>query len=169
MLTQRETTPEVAKELLSYTNIKPSDLVLEPSAGIGNVAKVIRDLNPEVNLDCVELNKEKRDKLKESGFNVVGADYFLYKAMDKYDWVIGLPNFQGSIDCKHVAKMYHDTKKGGTVVSLMSTTWIEGDEIIHKSFREWLSDKDYEYSPLINNPFKENGKTVPCIIIRIRK
>jgi hypothetical protein len=169
MLTQRETTPEVARELLSYADIKHNDLVLEPSAGVGNVAKVIRELNPNALLHCVELNKAKRESLKKSEFNVVGADYFLYKPKELYDWIIGLPNFQGSADCKHVAKMYHDTKEGGTIISLMSTTWIEGDDIIHRAFREWLKGKDYEYYPLVNNPFKEDGKTVPCIILKIKK
>lgn len=124
---------------------------------------------PNIALDCVELNQECKTVLKEKGYKVVGSDFFLFKPLYKYDYVIGAPNFRDNIDCKHVMKMYELLKNGGSVVSIMSPYWLTGDSELQISFRNWLKNKKHCIDILPDNTFMENGKTVPTIIIKIDK
>ena len=169
MLIQRETTREVAKELLSYARINEDDTILEPSAGTGNVANIIKEQYPNNKLHCVELNKAKRDSLKEQGHKVVGSDYLRFTPEKLYDSIIALPNFRDNVDCDHVRRMYDHLKQGGRLISLMSPEWKTGDSLRQFVFRNWLKGKKYQIKTLKNNPFKENGETVPCIILILDK
>lgn len=125
--------------------------------------------NPNVNLECVELNQACKDVLKQKGYKVVGSDFFLFKPDYQYDYVVGAPNFRDNIDCKHVMKMYDHLKPNGVVVSIMSPYWMTGDSELQLSFRKWLQGKTYSIEMLPDNTFMEDGKTVPTIIIKITK
>ena len=119
---------------------------------------------PNINLECVELNQECKNVLKEKGYNVVGSDFFLFNPKYQYDFVIGAPNFRDNIDCKHVMKMYDLVKQGGTVSSIMSPYWMTGNSELQIEFRQWLNGKKYSIDMLPDNTFMENGMTVPTII-----
>lgn len=125
--------------------------------------------NPLINLECVELNQACKNVLKEKGYNVVGSDFFLFNPKYKYDFVIGAPNFRDNIDCRHIMKMYDLVKSNGIVSSIMSPYWTTGDSELQIEFRKWLQNKDYTIEMLPDNSFMEEGKTVPTIVIKIRK
>ena len=169
MKTIRETSNQVIERLLKNFYIREGEKVLEPSAGYGLLADGIREKYPNVDLECVELNQTCKDTLKEKGYNVVGSDFFLFNPSYQYDYVIGAPNFRGNIDCKHVMKMYELLKLNGIVSSIMSPYWMTGDSELQINFRKWLEDKHYNITILSDNTFMEDGKTVPTIIIQIRK
>ena len=169
MKTIRETSNQVIDALMKNINLKTGDRVLEPSAGYGLLADGIISYNSNIILECVELNQACKDVLKQKGYNVVGSDFFLFNPTEKYDYIIGAPNFRNNIDCKHVMKMFDLLKSKGVVSSIMSPYWMTGDSKLQIEFRHWLQDKDYSIEILPDNSFMEEGKTVPTIVIKIKK
>ena len=167
MKTIRKTRPMVADQMMKFTDMKEGDQILEPSAGYGDLADGIVRYNPGVSIDCVELNKERRDTLLEKGYNVVGNDFMLLRSNKKYDWVIAAPTFKDNIDCDHVVKMYDHLALGGKIVSIMSPQWMIGSSDRQVGFRKWISNKRYEIGMLEDNSFMEDGNTVPTLIVKI--
>ncbi len=169
MKTIRETSKQVIDALLKNIKLNDNDRVLEPSAGFGLLADGIIEANPNVNLECVELNKTCQETLIEKGYKIVGNDFFLFKPSYQYDYIIAAPNFRDNIDCKHVMKMYDLVKEKGTVSSIMSPYWFTGNSELQIEFRQWLQNKNYTIEMLPDNTFMENGNTVPTIVIQIKK
>ena len=149
--------------------MKDGHKVLEPSAGVGLLAKGILRHNPNIDLDCIELNSGCKNKLREQGFNVIWSNFLDFKPKYLYDRVIGAPTFKDNIDCAHVMKMYGCTKPGGRVISIMSPFWMTGNSELQVKFREWLQDKSYTITMLPDNSYMENGETVPTILINLEK
>lgn len=149
-------------------DLRPGELVLEPSAGIGLLADGILS-SIDVQFHCVELNQRCREVLSQKKYHLVGSDFFHFKTSVKYDAVVGAPNFKDNIDCDHVIKMHEHVKNGGRVVSIMSPFWMTGSSERQKRFREWLKDKTYRIEILPDFSYIEEGNTVPTIMIRIEK
>ena len=169
MNTIRETSGDVITRLLSHADLKEGTQVLEPSAGYGVLADGILKHNPNVQLDCVELNKANYDILLSKNHNVVGRDFFQFKSTKKYDYVIGAPNFKDNIDVVHIMKMYEHLSENGTIISLTSPFWMIGNDENQVKFRSWLESKKFYIDMLPDNSFIENGQTVPTAIIVIQK
>lgn len=127
MKTQRITSQKVIDALLEKVDIKPSDSVLEPSAGHGILADGIKKKFSQCLLDCVELNRECRQSLQNKGHNVVGSDFFRFQTEKKYDFIVACPNFRDNIDCRHIMHMYDKLKLGGEIASLTSPFWMTGE------------------------------------------
>lgn len=143
--------------------------ILEPSAGSGDLADGIRKYHPNVSIDCVELNKEKREILKEKGYNVVGEDFFKFDTEKRYDYIIATPTYKNNVDVNHIMDMYHFLKKGGSIVSLTSPYWTVRNNENQVAFRKWLEDKDYYTEMLPDKSFVENYETQPSMVIKITK
>jgi len=125
--------------------------------------------NPNIELDCIELNSQCKKALREKGFNVIWSNFLDFNPKYFYDRIIGAPTFKDNIDCAHVMKMYECVKSGGRVVSIMSPQWMTGDSELQVKFREWLQDKSYTITMLPDNSYVENGITVPTILINLEK
>lgn len=125
--------------------------------------------NPNIELDCIELNGQCKKVLREKGLNVIWSNFLDFRPKYLYDRVIGAPNFKDNIDCAHVMKMYECIKLGGRVVSIMSPRWMTEDSELQVEFREWLQDKKYTITMLPDNSYVEDGKTVPTILINLEK
>lgn len=143
--------------------------ILEPSAGIGDLADGIKKYFPNVSIDCVELNAERREILKEKGYNVVGEDFFKFDTTKRYDYIIASPTYKNNVDVEHIMHMWHFLKKGGSIVSLTSPYWTIRNGENQVAFRKWLEDKDYYMEMLPDNYFVENYETQPSMIIKITK
>jgi hypothetical protein len=150
-------------------DIQDGHKVLEPSAGVGLLAEGILKHNPNIDLDCIELNSQCKDALREKGFNVIWSNFLDFKPKCLYDRVIGAPNFKDNVDCQHVMKMYDCVKSGGKVISIMSPYWMTGDSELQIKFRKWLEDKSYTITMLPDNSYMEDGNTVPTILINLEK
>jgi SAM-dependent methyltransferase len=168
----RETSSEVAKLLVSQAGaLYNSHWILEPSAGKGKVADLIKSIIGEdtSRLTCVELNKELVDVLKEKGYKPYHGDFLNFKPDQQYDKIIACPPFIRNVDCNHIIKMYEVLKPGGILVSLTSPLWMIHNEEHQVKFREFLKEKDYWIKMLPDNSFMEKEKTVPTAIIKIVK
>lgn len=165
----RDTSKFVADKIIgSVTNISNFS-ILEPSAGVGFLAEEIKRQYPISNIDCVELNKEKFDKLKLNFPNAIHADFLTHSFDEKYDLILAAPPFKGNIDLTHIMKMYELLNEHGQIASLTSPYWLTNNEPLQVYFRGWLNDKKHRLEMLPDMSFSEKDKTVPTAILSIWK
>jgi hypothetical protein len=172
--TVRKTSIGVAEQILNeccFSNGFDSISILEPSAGSGDLIDGVKLFYSGIDfdIDCVELNQELRNQLKQKGYNVVGEDFFKFDTEKRYDYIIACPNFKDNIDVEHIMHMYKFLKVGGSVVSLTHPAWTIQNSKRQLIFRMWLEGKRYYLKMLKDNSFVENYKTQPSMIIRIDK
>jgi hypothetical protein len=67
--------------------------ILEPSAGLGHLAELARDLFPQATIECCELDAYRRSVLVARGFRVVAEDFLRYYPQQPYDLVLLNPPF----------------------------------------------------------------------------
>lgn len=167
--TIRKTRQTVIDQILKHCQFNDGDKVLEPSAGTGDLVDGLIKQNPTLTVDCVELNQESRNVLREKGYRIIGYDFFDVDPQPVYDYVIACPTYKDNIDTEHIIKMYEFIKTGGSVVSLTSPYWTVRNSERQRLFREWLSNKDYYMKMLDDFSFVENYDTQPSMIIVINK
>jgi hypothetical protein len=167
--TIRKTSADVVRQILQECRFDTEVSILEPSAGSGDLVDLIQYdcLFTRFDIDCVELNKELRDQLRDKNYNVVGEDFLKFNTKKRYDYVIACPTFKDNIDVEHIMHMYRFVKIGGRVISLTSPHWTTKNSTRQVAFREWLKDKHYHLKMLPDNSFVEDYKTQPSMIINI--
>lgn len=138
--------------MLDYAALQPGDLVLEPSAGEGNIAGRILEKHPDVRLEVVEYDDILRDILTLKGYTVVGEDFLQYQPARDYDAIIMNPPFDRGVDIEHVYHAFKMLREGGRLVAITSAAAIDGGDEANYAFREFietrgsyrlLSAKDY--------------------------
>jgi len=170
--TIRDTSEDVVIQMLEFCPIQAGSRILEPSAGKGFLLYHMANLLPiyhTFEIDCVELNKENLEILKENGYNVIGEDFLEMKYYNhkKYDYIIAAPTYKNNIDVEHIMHMYKYLRRGGRIVSLTHPTWTTNNSERQQRFRKWLEDKDYSMVMLKDNSYIEKYKTQPSMIIKI--
>jgi hypothetical protein len=129
-------TPQnIAQEMIDIADIKIGMTALEPSAGMGHIAEMIRDAGVEP--DVVEYSAGRRELLEAKGFNVVGNDFMDIKDAS-YDRIIMNPPFSDRRDIEHVKHAYSLLKQGGRLVSVMGEGAFFGQDQKAVQFRDWL-------------------------------
>ena len=128
----------IVEDMLDEADIQPGEKVLEPSAGKGNIADVIRETYPDNTLDVVELNASLNELLSEKGYNVVGNNFL--KTSGKYDKIIMNPPFEKGQDIDHIKHAYSLLNDGGRVVCIMSEGTFYRSDKKAVAFREWLEN-----------------------------
>lgn len=155
------TPSEVAKQLTEYARIDISSKVLEPSAGIGNIADQIKHLTN--NIDVCEQMYHFSELLKLKGYNVVDNDFLEYETNNKYDAIIMNPPF--SDEQNHIKHAYDLLKNGGTLVSISSPHWTFANDKKSVEFREWLENETYFIEDLKGGTFEMTGVATKIIVI----
>lgn len=156
---------EIAERLIELAEIKPSDLLLEPSAGHGAIADLFPAENEKL---LIELNKDNCEVLKSKGYSVVNCD-FLETCLKDIDKVAMNPPFTRQQDIDHIIRAYHSLKEGGILVSICSTSPFFRDNKKSIEFREFLDSVEAEIFDLEAGAFKESGTMIATKIIKIEK
>lgn len=155
----------VAERMIELAEIEPGQIVLEPSAGTGELADVIREHAPVV---CCEIRPAFREILKAKGHTVIEEswDFLEYNPGPVADRVISNPPFERQQDAVHVRKAYDVIRTGGRIVSVMAASVRFSS--YYKSFRDWLADKG-EIIDLPEGSFRESGTMVSTVLVVINK
>ncbi|MEM7183302.1 MAG: hypothetical protein AAF518_20485 [Spirochaetota bacterium] len=143
----------IIDKLIELADIYPSDRVLEPSAGKGDIAEEAK--TKSVTLDVIEIDSDLRKLLKLKGFNVLDERNFLRYSTDHlYDKVVMNPPFEKKQDQEHVRHAFDLLKPGGRLVAIMSEgTFFRSDKQTDK-FREFLYENDADIIDLPAGAFK---------------
>ena len=85
------TPPETIRAFLAnFDGISSGDRILEPSAGNGQIVKVLRESGYDNRIDAVELRPEERDTLEALADNVTISSFFDYEPDCSYDFIISI-------------------------------------------------------------------------------
>lgn len=128
----------IVEQMLAEAEIEPGMAVLEPSAGKGNIADLIREKHQGADLSVVEWNHSLRSILEAKGHKVVGEDFLEHSG--EYDRIVMNPPFEKGQDIDHVRHAYELLKPGGRLVSIMSEGPFYRSDKKATEFRKWLDE-----------------------------
>ena len=172
----------LAQHVVELAEIHPGHMVLEPSAGLGNLAEEVRALEPDAIIRCVEIMPKLREVLALKGFEVVADDFMQWNgAMTGspslvYDRIVMNPPFERGQDAEHVMRAFTMLKPGGKLVAIMSKGPFYRSDKAAVGFRDFIdriaiADKQIYDLPsdsfLGAEAFKSTG--VACMLIRLTK
>jgi len=162
-------TPQsLAEKIVSMADLKPTDEVLEPSAGQGAIIKEInkKGIRPGY-FEIMDVNLEF---LKENNIDgeFLGKDFLSYDSEKLFDKIIANPPFSKNQDIDHVMKMYSHLKVGGKLVSIMSKHWTFANEKKSREFKEFVENNGY-YETVDSGVFKESGTNIETAIVVLGK
>jgi len=156
------TPPKIIAQLIEFAGVKGGDLVLEPSAGEGHIAKKLLSLGCSV--DTCEIHEPFRDKLLEMGCRIYTGDFLKFHNGNYYKHVIANPPFTRQQDIDHVSKMIDVCC--GRITSVMSASILFRDNKKTSDFRRKIALMGGRFVSLPENSFKTSGTGVnACIVI----
>lgn len=119
------TPEELVNKMLDGVNLNYVKTVLEPSAGKGNIIQGLKNHARYQNLDidCIEINKDLRNCLKGAGYRVVGDDFLTYTTMKQYDLIVMNPPFSNG-DAHLMKALKMQQRHGGAVIALVNAETI---------------------------------------------
>ena len=163
-----ETPIKIVNRMLELVPITERCLILEPSAGLGAIAK---NLPAERGLIiCVEKNPDRAAQLEDYGFETYCADFLNWGPQDKFGLIYMNPPFEELQDIDHVMHAYDLLADGGYIVSVMSESPFFRTDKKAIKFRYWLDGCYSHYAEkLPAGSFKESGTGVNARLIVICK
>jgi GGDEF domain-containing protein/phospholipid N-methyltransferase len=157
----------VVEKMLNEADIQPGDKVLEPSAGKGNIADLIREREPEAHLSTIEQQSKLRQILELKGHELAGSDFLEHDG--KYDKIVMNPPFENGQDIEHVQRAFGMLKPGGKLVAIMSESPFFRSDRKGQAFRDWLEEHNGTSEKLEPGAFKESGTGVNARMVVIEK
>ena len=130
------TPPELVKELVALAGVRKDSRVLEPEAGIGNIADAAKEVTDHV--DCIERMTDFCEILKLKKHNVIGNDLLTAETAPIYDAVVMNPPF--SEECEHIKRAFDFLRPGGSLVAVCSSSIQWKSTRKYEQFRDWLSE-----------------------------
>jgi predicted RNA methylase len=166
----------LAKQLVAEAEIEGHMLVLEPSAGTGNlVREIIPFIQPRGRIVAVELNPKFAAQLKKD-FNepnqavtVVEDDFMNYSTPVTFDRVVMNPPFERQQDIDHILQAFSYLKSGGILTAIMSPAYRYRTNKKSVIFRNWLVDMGGIENDNPEQAFKESGTLINTVRIKVVK
>ena len=137
--------------------------ILEPSAGLGGIALMLRERLSSAQIDCVEIDPFNREVLRSHGLNIIGRDFMELPIAPIYDYVVANPPFLKDTYIAHITKMMGHLRPGGRLVAIAPYGMVFGNSKKLKAFREFVAERGYWED--IGCPFERTPTR--CVIIRM--
>jgi hypothetical protein len=166
------TTPgAVIGRMLAYAELSPTDTALEPSAGKGNIADIIRPLVGR--LLVIESHPLLQQILTFKGHMLAGSNFLDYQGTA--DVILANPPFGNYNNPEDLWHLYHAykyclNKRGRLVFVICERSFVSDDETCNR-FRAWLKDVGALIDPLPPGSFLlgERPTQVNARLVVIRK
>lgn len=121
----------IYKFLDNYEGIKQEDIILEPSAGNGNIIQALRNRGYKNRIDAIELRDIEKDNLSKIADNVEITDFLnLDPWHSRYNVIIGNPPY--NLAKEFIDKSLDLLHPGGKFIFLLRTNFLES-----KKRSEW--------------------------------
>ena len=131
-------TPQpLARRVVQAADLREGQIIVEPQAGDGAVAREIRraGFEPQV----IERDPRLRELLTKQGFNLIGSDFLEYAG--EADRFVMNPPFENLQDIDHVRHAFDLLRPRGRVVSVMSQGPFFRTCPKAQSFRQWFESR----------------------------
>jgi hypothetical protein len=163
------TPPAVVEVMLRRAHLYDRMMVLEPSAGSGNIADAIKAAYPSATIHAIEPNLKLRELLTLKGHALVGSDLLETNSVPIYDRIVMNPPFEKQADIDHVRKAFEQLRSDGILVSVMSPSFEFRADRKSTEFRTWLEAIGAYWEDLPNGSFKSSGTGVATRMLVIEK
>ncbi|HTR86212.1 MAG TPA: DUF4942 domain-containing protein [Reyranella sp.] len=146
---------------------EPPLVVLEPSAGTGNLAYLAADQGCVV--DCIEIDGVRASALRHSRRfrRVQMADFLSIAPRPIYDRVVMNPPFDRERDIDHVVHALKFLKPGGCLVAVMSAGTEFRETRKARGFREMVLRLNGQFHDLPEGSFSSVGTDINTIVVRV--
>jgi predicted RNA methylase len=170
-LGQFDSPPEVVARVIELAEIEPRMWVLEPQAGMGNIAQAI--VMAGAYAKCYELdasrNASLRHRFMTSSVETGKPQDFLSvdpASTSQVDRVAMNPPFAKQVDIDHVLHAFKFLKPGGRLVSVMSGGTMQRVNRKAVEFREFVYSHGGHFEDLPEGAFSSSGTEVQtCIVV----
>lgn len=159
----------LGREVVDGAGLEPGQLVLEPEAGIGNLASLIAEIVGHEAVTCYEIQQRNCEVLKGLGFKVVQADFLTVDPMPIFDAVVMNPPFEKQRDIDHVLHAFRFLKPGGSMTAIMSGGITYRTNRKTLDFRAFLDRYDASIEDNPRDAFHASGTSVATVTVRFRK
>lgn len=175
-----ETPRALAERLVETVDIQHGDVVLEPSAGRGAIADVVRERHPHAELVLCELLERNRQVLLAKGYSAcqqcccgVGYDFLhpcggMVNGVPPHAVVMNPPFAKGT-DVEHVTKAFGLLRRGGRLAAIMSAGTSFRTDRRTATFRALVQDVGGSIEPLPPGSFKVSGTMVHTVFVTMRR
>jgi predicted RNA methylase len=163
---QFDSPPTVVSRLLKLAEIKPGMAVLEPNAGLGNIAEGAEKAGGLVTafeIDAARLHAAKDRCQFHGGIHLL--DFLFVEPEPIFDRVVMNPPFAKQADIKHVLHAAAHLKPGGRLVSVMSASVTFRTDTRTEEFRNFINQRGAHHEKLPDGTFKEAGTMVNAVIV----
>jgi len=160
------TPSDIVAMILGRACLTSGMLVLEPSAGIGNIA---REAAKFATVDCVEIQPRYVYELEKSGLyqKVTEADFLTITPDPIYDRVLMNPPFAKRQDIDHVIHALKFLKPTGKLISIMAAGVSFRRDNKTREFCTIL-DRRGNIEDLPDGAFHESGTDTRAVLVEIR-
>jgi len=156
----------LAEKIVAMAGLKKGMKALEPSAGEGVIADVIRGYGVEP--DVCELWEKNRVILERKGYNV-NCDDFLELESSGYDVIVMNPPFHKGLDIEHVLHAFGKLKEGGKLVSIMSPSWTYRTDSRFINFKNFVVERKGVWDEVPAGTFRDSGTETRTGILMLEK
>jgi hypothetical protein len=134
---------KLAKIAVELAQIGPEDQVCEPSAGRGDLARLL----PKERTTCVEVAQLQCEILRAQGFNTIQADFLAWAESQSGRWtrVVMNPPFEGGRAKLHVQAAASMLMPGGRLVAILPAS-MKGKDFLDRCEHEWSRVYDNEFA-----------------------
>lgn len=169
---QFDTPSELAANVVALARIEPGMHVLEPSVGVGNIAREIRAVGGIVH--AFEIDAKRRAVYESAGlsaFPCASGDFLSFEAPERvdaaFDRVVMNPPFGMQADIDHVLHAAKFVKPGGRVVAIMSLSVMFRENRKTGDFRQFVVACGGMLDRLPEGSFKASGTSVNACIVAL--
>ncbi len=167
-----ETGPELAREMAEWLKPRPGERLLEPSAGKGALIRAVRDVCPNVYVNCVEVFPENRTELVRQGWEPIAADFLTlseHHVGGRVDLVIANPPFSKRQDVSHITHAIHLLHPGGRLAAIASAGVLYRDDKMGRDFRALVQRHNGTITENPDGSFAHAGTLVRTVQVRLTK
>jgi hypothetical protein len=152
----------LAEQLVGYSDIWDGGLsVLEPSAGNGGLADVIRESHPDAKLTLVEIQPRLCLELRGKGYEPIQGDFLAMEPNPTFHRIVMNPPFENQGDIEHITRAFtHFLAPGGRLAAIGGGSWTYRKDKKSQAFNELLSDYGMMDESNEAGAFKESGTMV---------
>ncbi|WP_313195207.1 N-6 DNA methylase [Shinella zoogloeoides] len=173
---QFDTPQPLACDVVERAGIRPQMRVLEPSAGLGNIAVEAIAAGGCVHTIEIDAARCARLALRVAGLDSMPAaslcsgqqaDFLDIQPDASYDRVVMNPPFAGQDDIRHVMHAFGFLKPNGRLVAIMSAGVLFRTNKLTAVFRDLVADNGGAIEPLPEGSFRSSGTTVNTCIVTL--
>ena len=177
------TPPRLAAQLIDLAMIGPGHLVLEPSAGLGDLADAVKNAEPTATVHCIEIRPSLQEILRLKGHTIIGDDFmsndwFLLSQLPNvrlgaYDRIVMNAPFERGQDGEHTQRAFAALKPGGRMASIVSTMSYRRSDSKAQAFKTFLDRHAADILPVEPGAFSGaaafRNTGVACEIVLLHK